>query len=232
MQIRGLSKTTLLDYPGHVAATIFTGGCNFMCPFCHNGDLVLNPQVYPLLSDDDIFSFLEKRKQILTGICITGGEPTLQRDLPEFIKKVKGMGYLVKLDTNGYEPDILVNLGNKQLLDYIAMDIKSCKEKYSLSCGVKNIDIARIENSVTYLKSCGIPYEFRTTTVKGIHDEQDFIGIGQWLCGNSNYYIQNYKESDAVIEKRFEGFRMSELRNYQNTVKQYLPNTKLRGVED
>ena len=142
------------------------------------------------------------------------------------------MGYLVKLDTNGYEPDILVNLGNKQLLDYIAMDIKSCKEKYSLSCGVKNIDIARIENSVTYLKSCGIPYEFRTTTVKGIHDEQDFIGIGQWLCGNSNYYIQNYKESDAVIEKRFESFSVSELRNYLNIVKQYLPNTVLRGVDD
>ncbi len=232
MQIRGLTKTTLLDYPEHVAATIFTGGCNFKCPFCHNGDLVLNPQIFPLLSEQEILSFLKKRKGILTGVCITGGEPTLQNNLDEFMKQIKDMGYLIKLDTNGYKPDVLCKLGNNKLMDYIAMDIKSGKNTYPLACSIANLDISRIESSVSYLQSCGIPYEFRTTAVKGIHTEKDFHDIGQWLCGNAKYYIQNYNESESVIEKRFESFSKTELTHFENIAKKYLPNTALRGIDD
>ena len=151
MKIHGLNKTTLLDYPEHVAATVFTGGCNFRCPFCHNGGLVLEPHKQPLILEEDVLSFLKKRKGVLSGVCITGGEPTLQKDLAEFIRKIKELGYLVKLDTNGYRPEMLEELFTEGLLDYVAMDIKTSLENYAVVSGVKNIDTDVIKESADIL---------------------------------------------------------------------------------
>ena len=154
MVLCGLNKTTLLDYPGHVAATIFTGGCNFRCPFCHNGDLVLRPETMPTYTEEEIFSFLKKRKPVLSGVCITGGEPTLQKDLPDFISQIKDMGYLVKLDTNGSNPQMLSLLLNNSLLDYVAMDIKSGKSDYAHVAGCNPALLSNIEASVEIDRSC------------------------------------------------------------------------------
>ena len=181
MLILGLNKTTLLDYPGRVAATVFTGGCNFRCPFCHNGGLVLEPSAGDVFSEEEILAFLMKRKKILKGVCITGGEPTMQADLPEFIRKLKEIGYQVKLDTNGYAPQVLERLLDEKLLDYVAMDIKNCREKYVMTVGMSgkedSFQINRIEQSVELLKHSGIDYEFRTTVVKELHDKQDIFKI-------------------------------------------------------
>lgn len=231
MDIRGLSKTTLLDYPGHVAATIFTGGCNFCCPFCHNGDLVLAPQDIPAFSQEEVLSFLNKRKNILTGVCITGGEPTLQPDLSDFMSKIKKIGYLIKLDTNGYHPEVLEKLLNENLLDYIAMDIKSGKQNYGKACGVKNLDIARIEKSISIIMNSPVPYEFRTTIVNGIHKESDFYEIGQLIKGAKTYYIQSYKESEGVIDKHFTAFSPKELSHFLDIIRKDIPTAAIRGIE-
>ncbi len=198
MQIYGLNKTTLLDYPEHVAATVFTGGCNFRCPFCHNASLVLKPDAGLKISEEEVLGFLQKRKGILQGVCITGGEPTLQPDLYDFIRKVKELGYLVKLDTNGYRPEALQELLERRMLDYVAMDIKASKENYAKAAGVCNIALTGIEESVEILKNSGVPYEFRTTVVKGIHNIEEFDAIGQWLAGSRAYYLQAYREDENV----------------------------------
>lgn len=198
MLIAGLTKTTLLDYPGHVAATIFTGGCNFRCPFCHNAGLVLTPSSAEMYSEEDVFSFLKKRRNVLQGVCITGGEPTLCADLPEFIRKVKKLGYAVKLDTNGYKPEVLRALLQAELLDYVAMDIKNCLSKYGATAGVE-VELKKVEQSVELLKNSGIDYEFRTTVVKEFHTPEDLREIGKWLKGCSKYFLQQFRESDNLI---------------------------------
>jgi len=201
MQIVGLQKTTLLDYPGKVAATIFVGGCNFCCPFCHNGDLVKG--IYrEILSEEDVLNFLKKRKGILEGVCITGGEPTLQPDLEEFIIKVKELDYPVKLDTNGYRPDILKKLVENKRIDYVAMDIKSSPDGYNVAGG-REIDIDVIKESVKYLLSDVIDYEFRTTLVEELHSIDTIKEIGVWIEGASKYYLQMYEESDNVMVHGF-----------------------------
>ena len=172
MLILGLHKTTLLDYPEHVAATIFTGGCNLRCPFCHNKNLVL-PQQTAAYTEAEILSFLKKRVGILTGVCITGGEPTLQKDLSDFLARIKDLGYLIKLDTNGYQPDVLHNLLSKNLIDYCAMDIKNDKASYGEIIGIKNYDTSRIEQTVEFLLSGKDNYEFRTTIIKEYHTEEN-----------------------------------------------------------
>ena len=202
MLIAGLNKTTLLDYPGRVAATVFTGGCNFRCPFCHNGDLVLKPSALEAYSEEEVFSFLKKRKNVLKGVCITGGEPTLQGDLPDFIRKIKALGYEVKLDTNGYLPEVLKRLMDEKLLDYVAMDIK---EKYGCTTGVSDFDIRRIEKSVEILAKAGVTYEFRTTVVKELHAKEDLLQIGEWIAGCPKYFLQQYQENENVIRNIFRG---------------------------
>lgn len=198
MLIAGLNKTTLLDYPGRVAATIFTGGCNFRCPFCHNAGLVLTPSSAETFSEEDVFSFLRKRRNVLGGVCITGGEPTLQEDLPEFISQIRQLGYAVKLDTNGYRPEVLGKLIEDGLLDYVAMDIKNCEEKYELTAGV-GIKLDPVKESVDILKNSGIDYEFRTTVVKEFHDREDICRIGEWIKGCRRYYLQQFVESENII---------------------------------
>lgn len=231
MQIHGLNKTTLLDYPEHVAATIFTGGCNFRCPFCHNGDLVLNPSCYPLISEEEIFAFFQKRKGVLSGVCITGGEPTLQPDLLPFIRKIKDMGYLVKLDTNGYKPEVLAKALAEKLLDYVAMDIKNSREKYAETTGVSQFDINRIAESVELVKKSNIPYEFRTTVVRELHTREDFIAIRKWLSGADTYFLQSYRDNENVIKKGFSAYIKGEMEEFVELLTPYIKKVALRGVE-
>ena len=201
MIIQGFSKTSLLDYPGHVAATIFTGGCNFRCPFCHNSDLILNPMPSNYISEEEILAFLNKRKNILSGICITGGEPTLQPDLAVFIRKVKELGYAVKLDTNGYKPEVLEALLQEELLDYVAMDIKNCKKKYAQTAGVADLELGKIEKSMELLTAYGLPHEYRTTVVKEFHKKEDLEAIGCWINGRADWYLQPYRDSGEILAK-------------------------------
>lgn len=231
MQIHGFNKTTLLDYPEHVAATLFTGGCNFRCPFCHNADLVLNPSTQSAVSTEEVLQFLKKRQGILEGVCITGGEPTLQKELEDFICRIKELGYLVKLDTNGYRPDVLWKLLQEGLLNYVAMDVKASKENYARAAGVLNMDLSRIEESVAILKSSKIPYEFRTTVVKGIHSIEEFESIGSWLAGSGACYLQQFRENENVIGRGFAAFSKEEMEIMANNARKYIDKVCLRGVE-
>lgn len=199
MKLYGLNKTTLLDYPNHIACTVFCGHCNFRCPFCHNADLVLNPASQPPVLMQDFFAFLRKRKNTLEGVCITGGEPTLEPDLLDFIRSIKELGLSVKLDTNGYRPDVLESLLSQQLLDYVAMDIKSSREGYALASGLENPNLSMIEASVQLLKQSNIPYEFRTTVVKELHSREDFLSIARWIKGCQAYYLQPFRESASIL---------------------------------
>lgn len=231
MQIHGLNKTTLLDYPEHVAATIFTGGCNFCCPFCQNGDLVLCPQGQPAIPKQEVMAFLQKRRGILSGVCITGGEPTLQGDLQAFIREIKDMGYLVKLDTNGYRPEVLGALLGENLLDYIAMDIKSSRERYGVLAGRTDLDISRIEESIALLKGSNIGYEFRTTVVRELHSREDFVSIGRWLAGSPAYYLQAYRESDGVIQSGLTGCSRQQMEEYAGVLREFIKKVHIRGME-
>lgn len=245
MQLHGLNKLTLLDYPEHLACTVFTGACNFRCPFCHNAPLVLAPESCPLISEEDFFDFLTSRKGKLDGVCITGGEPTLQPDLPEFIAKIKALGFLVKLDTNGYRPEVLEQLLKQNLLDMVAMDIKNSRELYALTSGIEDsaFDITHIEKSISILLSSSISHEFRTTVTKELHSKKSMENLGFWLSwlaekvtGNtaisSPYFLQNFKNSDDLvccIANRFQPVETGELQDFLAALKPYLPNAKLRG---
>ncbi len=232
MRIVGLMKTTLLDYPGKVASTIFTGGCNFRCPYCHNGDLVLNHTTMEPYSEEEIFSHLNKRKNTLNGVCITGGEPTLQSELPDFIRKVKTLNLLVKLDTNGTNPALLSSLLNEGLLDYVAMDIKHCKSKYNDVACMNPLDLQSIEDSVEILKNSNIDYEFRTTVTRELHKMEDFQEIGKWIEGSKAYYLQPYKESEQVISKIFTTYSAAEFDEIVNILNNYnIGNIKVRALD-
>lgn len=232
MRIVGLMKTTLLDYPGKVASTIFTGGCNFRCPYCHNGDLVLKHTTMEPYSEEEIFSHLNKRKNTLNGVCITGGEPTLQTELPEFIRKVKSLNLLIKLDTNGTNPAMLSSLLEEGLLDYVAMDIKHCKSKYNDVACMNSLDMHSIEESVDILKNCNIDYEFRTTVTRELHKMEDFEEIGKWIEGSKAYYLQPYKESEQVISKIFSTYTASEFDEIVNILNNYnIENIKVRALD-
>lgn len=231
MNICGYQKTTLLDYPGHVAATFFTGGCNFRCPFCHNSDLITCPSFTDTISEEEIFTFLKKRKNVLTGICITGGEPTLQPDLAEFMEKVHFLGYKIKLDTNGYRPEIIANLLEKNLLDYIAMDIKAGYSNYSKVCGISNLNIRKIEDSISIIENSGIPYEFRTTVVKELHNQTDFQEISDMLSPKSPYFIQSFKDSGNILLSGLSSYNNEELNKFLSIIKEKLPNSSLRGID-
>ncbi len=230
MQIHGLNKTTLLDYPGIVASTVFTGSCNFRCPYCQNADLVLDPMSQPLISEEDVLSHVKKRKGIIKGVCITGGEPTLQKDLREFIIKLKELDVLVKLDTNGYRPNVTRDLIEEGLIDYVAMDIKSSPEGYSDVAGIK-IDISIIKESVDLIMTSGIDYEFRTTVIREFHNEETFKAIGEFIKGAKRYYLQGYIDSERVIERRFSSYSKDELEKFVKIVSPYVQFVDIRGVD-
>ncbi len=228
MYIKGLQKLTLLDYPDKMACTVFTAGCNFKCPFCHNASLVFNRDD-DRISEQDFFDFLSKRIGVIDGVCITGGEPTLQTDIVQFIEKIKQLGFLVKLDTNGYRPDVLKYLVDEKLIDYVAMDIKNCKEKYPLTSGVENIDISLIEQSVDFLLADNIDYEFRTTVVKDYHNPEDILKIGEWIKGAKRYYLQAFVDSGDLICEGLSSYDKISMQNLLNMIKPRIPSTKIRG---
>lgn len=230
MIISGLQKTTLLDYPGYVAATLFLGGCNFRCPFCHNSRLLDQTETTPL-SEEEILAFLKKRVGILQGVCITGGEPTLQPELETFIRRIRALGLSVKLDTNGYRPEVLKKLCADGLLDYVAMDIKSGRSGYRLAAGWPEMALSEIEESVSFLLRGTVPYEFRTTVVKGIHRLEDFEEIGPWISGADAYFLQSYQDSEQVLTPGFSSFSREELLAFAEAVLPYVPNTSLRGID-
>lgn len=231
MIIHGLNKTTLLDYPGHVAATVFFGGCNFRCPFCHNSSLVLTPKEQPTIPEEEFFTFLNKRKNILEGVCITGGEPTLMPDLESFILKIKEYSLNVKLDTNGYKPDVLKKLTDAGIIDYVAMDIKSSLTNYSTATGCPNTDTSKIKESVQILMNGNTPYEFRTTVVKELHSEEDFMEIGKWLAGCKQYFLQSYKDSTDIILPGLSAHEPETLNKFKTILEKTIYNVHIRGLD-
>lgn len=231
MVIGGYQKTTLLDYPGHVAATVFVGGCNFRCPFCHNAKTLLCVDPSKVVEQQEVLDFLTSRRSLLTGVCISGGEPTLQPDLANFIFEIKEMGYLVKLDTNGYRPDVLRDLLDQKLLNYIAMDIKSGFSRYNRSTGVSNINISLIQESIDLIQGSGLPYEFRTTVVDGLHSLSDFYEIREMLSKEATFYIQPLKDNGNILTPGLKSPDQETLEDYLEIVQEKIPNTFLRGVE-
>lgn len=229
MKISGFSKLTLLDFPGVIACEIFTQGCNLKCPFCQNSSLIDMNDSYNY-TEEEIIDFLERRKKILDGIVITGGEPTVQKDLVRFIQDVKNLGYKVKLDTNGFRPNILKELLDKNLLDYVAMDIKNSFEKYDITCGMKNLVIENIKKSIEILKNSNIKYEFRTTIIKEYHTKQDILKILD-IIGNSKYYLQNFEMSSDVIDKNLHGFTDYELMEMESLLNLKYSNVEIRGIK-
>ena len=228
MVIHGIQKLTLVDYPGHPAAILFTGDCNFRCPFCQNAPLVLSSSSEPLIADEEIFSFLTKRKGMLDGVVVTGGEPTLQRDLIPFLGRLKTLGYLVKLDTNGYRPDVLEKAMESGYVDYVAMDIKTSLDEYPVVAGIKNLDVSRIERSVELLKSGAVDYEFRTTVVEPLHHKENFEKIGELLKGCRRYYLQSFVDSGNIIGKNCFPPSQEQLKNYLKTVSNYIESVSIR----
>ena len=228
MDISGIQKMTLLDFPGKCACTVFLAGCNLRCPFCHNASLVLaKPE--PAMAEGEFFAFLKKRRGLLDGVCVTGGEPTLRPGLPEFIWKIRQLGYLVKLDTNGSNPEMLRQLLEEKLLDYVAMDIKSCPERYSETCG--GIDIlSAVEESLSILRESSVEYELRTTCVKPFHDTEAMEAIGKWLSGTQNYYLQAFVDSGDLVGSGVSGFTKEEMEALRQAVLPHIPSTRIRGI--
>ena len=230
MRIQGLQKLTLLDFPEKMACTVFTAGCNFRCPFCHNASLVTHIPEKPDMDEERFFAFLKKRKGILDGVCVTGGEPLLQPDIEEFIRKIKELGYLVKLDTNGSFPEKLKDLVGKGLVDYVAMDIKNSIDGYGKTIGLDARYSTAVQESVAFLKEGHVNYEFRTTVTKNFHTEKDFEEIGKWIQGADRYYLQGFVDSGDLIESNIEGVSKEEMEKFLKKVKPYIPSVELRGM--
>ena len=230
MKIAGLQKLTLLDYPQHTACTVFLHGCNYRCPFCHNAGLVTLP-AEDEISTDTLFSFLKKRQGLLDGVCISGGEPTLNPELPDFMREIRSLGYQVKLDTNGTNPQMLRSLCAEGLLDMVAMDIKNAPEKYPLTAGTQQAHIDKINESVRFLLSDVVPYEFRTTIVKGYHTPADMVSIGKWIAGAKAYYLQAFLDSGQLIAEGLCGCTKEEMETLRDAVLPYVKNTHLRGID-
>ena len=231
MKFGGLQKLTLLDYPEHVACTLFTIGCNLRCPFCHNNSLVVgNLDKLEQITQDELLEFLRKRSNVLEGVCITGGEPLLQAGIVEFVTQVKQMGYKVKLDTNGTYPEKLRELINAKLVDYVAMDIKNSKAMYNKTCGCV-VEMDDICASVDLLKSDVVDYEFRTTVTGTFHSDNSIEESAKWLVGAKRWYLQQFVDSGELIDNTVVGVNAETLTRYQQIAKQYVPNTQLRGVK-
>lgn len=227
----GLQKLTLLDYPGKVACTLFTRGCNFRCPFCHNASLVVKADEQQSYANSEIIAFLKKRQGILDGVAISGGEPTLVKGLYEFISDVKSLGYSVKLDTNGTNPALIKRLIDDKLVDYVAMDIKNSPEKYAYTCGLpENYDLSKIEESKNILMVGRVDFEFRTTVAKPFHTEEDFIKIGEWIKGSEKYFLQQFKDSGDIIGQEISPYNESEMEKFLSLLLPFVPNSQLRGL--
>lgn len=230
MNIQGLQKVTLLDFPGQVACTVFLAGCNFRCPFCHNASLVTHIEPSNTIPTEEVMEFLKRRKNVLDGVCITGGEPLLAPALGDFIHKIKALGYKVKLDTNGSNAAKLEELCASGLIDYVAVDIKNTPEKYGITVGIDGYDPANIIECVDYLLSGKVPYEFRTTVVREFHKREDFEVIGQWLKGAQRYYLQGFVDSGDLIQSGLRAYTREIMEQALEIVRKYVPSVELRGV--
>lgn len=231
MKICGLEKMSLVDFDGYVCATVFTGGCNFRCSFCHNSPLVLSHDKLPLLDEEEVLSYLKKRRGVLDAVCVSGGEPTLQKDLPEFLTKIKSLGYKIKLDTNGTAPELIKELFADSLVDYFAMDIKNDRENYANIIGFNSYDTSSVEKSVDFLMSLGDNYEFRTTIIKEFHNAQNILEIGKWIKGANKYFLQKFKASENCIESNLSAVDDETAKEFLQTLKNYIPSVKLRGYD-
>lgn len=229
MKINGLQKLTLLDYPGHTACTVFLAGCDMDCPFCHNSDLI-TAGAPVLMEEDELFSFLKKRKGILDGVAFTGGEPLLRRDLPEVMAKIKEEGFLVKLDTNGNHPEALARVLEDGLADYVAMDIKNSPDRYAETIGLASFDPGKIFESIALLKDGGGDYEFRTTVIRQLHDEASFEGIAQMIKGAEKYFLQAFADRDSVRFAGFDAPSKEQMEQYLQIVKPFVREVQIRGI--
>lgn len=230
--IKGLQKITLLDFPGKVACTVFTGGCNFRCPFCHNASLVTHTETAKNISQEEIFSYLSHRKGILDGVGITGGEPLLHKEIADFCRKIHDLGLLVKLDTNGSFPDRLRALIEEGLVDYIAMDIKNCKEAYAETCGLRDMsaEVSKIEESIRLIMNAGIPYEFRTTVVRELHSKERLIALAKEISGAERFFLQTFTDSGDLIGEGLSAYSAEEMEELLHWIKPILPSAELRGI--
>lgn len=229
MRIDGLQTLTLLDYPGKVACTVFTSGCNMRCPFCHNASLVCG-EVPPFMEKEEFFAFLKKRTGVLDGVCVTGGEPLLQEGLIPFLLEVKEKGFATKLDANGLLHDRLRAVVEAGAVDYVAMDIKNCKARYAETAGVPGLDLAPIEKSVQFLMEGSVDYEFRTTVVKELHNKADFDEIGRWLKGAKRYFLQSFKDSGDILSPGLSPMEKADLLEIRDRLRAEIPGVELRGV--
>jgi len=230
MKIHGLQKMTLLDFPGRVACTVFFGGCDMRCPFCHNAEL-LDGSAPPVMDEEELLAFLKKRQGLLDGVAITGGEPLLQKDLPQLIFRIRELGYPVKLDTNGTHPDRLDALLRSGAVEYVAMDIKNSPERYSETAGIPGIDLAPVRESVALLMNGKTTYEFRTTVVKELHDDNSFYRIGEWIRGAEHYYLQKFTDRDTVPFGGLHAPEERQMRRWADIVRPMVHTVGLRGVE-
>ena len=230
MLINGFQKLTILDYPGKVACIVFTPGCNFRCPFCHNASLVTHIDKDTYLDVDEVLSYLKKRQGLLDGVVITGGEPLLQDGIEEFIAEIKTLGYCVKLDTNGSFPEKLISIVEKGLVDYVAMDIKNSKEKYAETIGVEDFDITPIEKSVEFLLQNKVDFEFRTTIVDGFHTLDDIQDIVVWIKGTHKYFLQNFVDSGDLIKPDLKPVSALLLKEMQKKASEIIPSVEIRGI--
>lgn len=229
MTIEGLQKLTLLDYPGRTACTVFLGGCNFRCPFCHNFDLVARPSA-PLMDSEGLLAFLRSRKKLLDGVAITGGEPLLRRELPELLREIKALGYPIKLDTNGSFPGRLKALVEEGLVDYVAMDVKNAPERYGETAGFPKLDLEPIRESAAFLLTGAVDYEFRTTVVEQLHGPAEMEGISEWLAGTQRYFLQWFRPSEQVPNAALTAPSAATMEEYLKIVRKKIPAAELRGL--
>ena len=231
MKVYGLQKLTLLDYPEKVACTVFTGGCNLRCPFCHNASLVTKTEGLEEFSDPELFAYLRKRRGLLDGVCVSGGEPLLHPDLPDFLARLRALGYSVKLDTNGCFPDRLKDLVRRGLVNYVAMDVKSSPEHYAETVGIPGFATSEIRRSMDFLLEGHVDYEFRTTVVKGLHDAEILRGAAESIRGAKRYFLQKFVDSgDLVSGSGLSAYSDKEMRGFLNLVAPYVKSAALRGV--
>lgn len=230
MKFYGMQKMTLLDYPGYVACTLFTGGCNFRCPFCHNALLVLDLDENYTIPEEEVLAFLKKRQGLLDGVCVTGGEPLINKDIGDFLSKVKELGFKIKLDTNGTNPALLKELVSQNLVDYVAVDIKNSPEKYAETVGLKSFDMSTINETVNFLMNGSVDYEFRTTVTKQFHTEKSMEEAARFIRGAKRYFLQNFVDSGNLIGSGITGQSKEEMEKLLSVVKKYVPDSCLRGI--
>ena len=230
MTIHGIAKMTLLDFPGHVACTLFLPGCDFRCPFCHNFDLATGKSE-EVMSEDELLAFLKGRTGLLDGVAITGGEPLLHRDLPDLLSKIRELGYLTKIDTNGYHPEALEKIISSGLCDYVAMDVKNSPAKYAETCGVGTVDLSRIEKSIEILKGAPVDSEFRTTVTAELHTAEDIAQIGKMIRGAKKYFLQAFVDRDTVPFEGVSAPPRETMSEYLAIARKYVPDAALRGID-